>query len=114
MQLKHLRSIKDTLTCDSLEKVTHAFIFSCLDYCNVILYGLPQSSISKLQHTQHVAGRLLMGEKKSDHITCVLKSLHWLPVEKRINFKPLYLVYLALHDQAPEYMRDILQERSNY
>ena len=49
MQLRHLRSIKDTLTQDSLEKFTHAFISSRLDYCNALLYGLPQSSISKLQ-----------------------------------------------------------------
>ena len=113
MQLRHLRSIKDTLTRDSLEKVTHAFIGSRLDYCNALLYGLPQSSISKLQRIQNAAARLLTGTKKFDHITPVLKSLHWLPVEKRIDFKVLLLVYRALHDQAPEYMRDMLQERTN-
>ena len=52
MQLRHPRFIKDIPTHDSLEKVNYAFIGSCLDYCNVLLYGLPQSSISKLQQIQ--------------------------------------------------------------
>ena len=34
-------------------------------------------------------------------------------MEKRIDFKVLLLVYRALHDQAPEYMKDTLQERTN-
>ena len=43
----------------------------------------------------------------------LLKSLHWLAVEKRIDFKMLLLVYHALHDHALEYMRYVLQERTN-
>jgi len=93
MQLRHIRSIKDALTRDSLEKVTHAFIGSGLDYCNALLYGLPRSSISKLQRIQNTAARLLTGAKTFDYITPVLKSLHWFSVEKRIDFKVLLLVY---------------------
>ena len=48
----------------------------------------------------------MVGGKKVDSS---LKSLHWLPVEKRIDFKVLLLVYRALH----AYMRDMLQERTN-
>ena len=33
-------------------------------------------------------------------------------MEKRIDLKVLLLVHYALHDQPPEYMRDILQERT--
>ena len=38
-QLRHLRSIKDFLTRDSLQKVTHSFIGLFLDYYNAFLYG---------------------------------------------------------------------------
>ena len=40
MQMRHLRSIKDTLTWDSLEKVIRAFISLHLGYCNALLSGL--------------------------------------------------------------------------
>ena len=103
--LRHFRSIKDTLTRDSLEKVSHAFIGSRLDYCNALLCGLPQSSISKLHHIQNAAAGLLMGTMKLYYFITVLKSVHWLPVEKRIDFKVLLLVHHALHDDAPEYER---------
>ena len=35
------------------------------------------------------------------------------PAEKIIDFKVLLLVYWILHDQAPGYTRDMLQERTN-
>ena len=40
-------------------------------------------------------------------------TLHWLPVEKKRDFKVLRFVYRDLHDQAPEYMRDLVQKRTN-
>ena len=82
-----------------------------MDYFKVLVYGLPQSNISKLQCIQNAAARLLTGTIKFDHITPALKSLH--SVEKRINFKVLLLAYRALHDQVLEHMRDMLQERTN-
>ena len=72
---------------------------------------MPRLSISKLQHIQNVATMILTGTNKFDLITP--KSLHWIPVEKRIDFKVLLLIYRAVHDPAPEYMRDMLQERTN-
>ena len=60
-----------------------------------------------------MAARFLTGTKKFAHITLVLKSLHWLLVKKRIDFKVLLLVYYALNDQATESFRDMLKERAN-
>uniref|UniRef100_A0A8C6W155 deoxyribonuclease II n=1 Tax=Nothobranchius furzeri TaxID=105023 RepID=A0A8C6W155_NOTFU len=42
------------------------------------------------------------------HITPVLQSLHWLPVEYRIQFKVLVLTYRALNNQAPSYLSELL------
>ncbi len=52
--------------------------------------------------------RILTNTKKRDHITPVLISLHWLPVKYRIQHKVLMCVYKALHNQAPEYIKDML------
>ena len=38
----------------------------------------------------------------------VLQSLHWLPIHRRIEFKILLLVYLCLHDIAPQYLAEML------
>ena len=38
----------------------------------------------------------------------VLETLHWLPIPARIEYKVAVLVYKALHDQAPAYIKDML------
>ena len=50
--------------------------------------------------------RLVTGSRKYDHITPVLRSLHWLPIHQRIDFKIATLVYKCLHGLAPPYLAD--------
>ena len=90
------------------ERIIHAFITSKLDCCNAILYGLPQAQLDKLQGIQNTAARIESKTKKSQHITPVLLSLHWLPIHERIVFKLLLLTYKALNGQAPSYILDLL------
>ena len=47
-----------------------------IDYCNGLLYGLPDCEIATLQRVQNAAARLLMSCKKYDHITPILLNLH--------------------------------------
>ncbi len=55
------------------------------------------SQISHLQVAQNAAARFLKGCKKFDHVTPILRSLHWLPVQYRIEYKILLIVtYLIL------------------
>ena len=63
---------------------------------NRVFSGLSQKSIRQLQLVQNAAARVLTNTKKVEHITSVLKSLHWLPVCHRIDFETLLLVYKAL------------------
>ena len=106
--LKNISRIKGLMSQQDLEKLVHAFIFSRLDYCNSVFAGLPKKSIRQLQLIQNAAARVLTRTKKVDHITPVLKSLHWLPVKQRIDFKILMLVYKALNGLGPKYMTDLL------
>ena len=94
----------------STETLIHAFITCHLDMFNSLLCGLPNSHISKLRRIQNSAARLVTRTRFSDHITPVLRDLHWLPVKFRIIYKTLLLTYKCLHGLAPEYLTDFIQE----
>ncbi len=86
--LRRLTKVKPFLSRKSFETVIHAFISSWLDYCNSLYYGLPVSSINQLQLVQNAAARLLTGSHKWVHITPILRSPHWLPLQYCHESKP--------------------------
>ncbi len=106
--LRKLSKLKYILSYKDLEIVLHAFISTRLDYCNTLYLGISESLVACLQYVQNAAARILTNTKKRDHITPLLISLHWLPVKYRIQYKVLMFVYKALHNQAPEYIKDML------
>ncbi|XP_028272710.1 uncharacterized protein LOC114443003, partial [Parambassis ranga] len=108
-QLRQLAKAKPFLSRHHFEILIHAFITNRLDYCNALYYGLSQASLAQLQLVQNAAARLLTGAKKREHITPILKSLHWLPIPFRIDFKFLLFVFKSLHGLAPQYLSDMLQ-----
>ena len=71
-----------------------------------------KSSVDRLQIVQNAAARLLTKSKKSCHITPILASLHWLPVQYRIQFKVLTITYRARHGQTPTYISELIESHS--
>ena len=100
--------IRKYLDKPTTEKMTNSTVTSCLDYCNSLLYGINGYLVSQLQRCQNNAARIVSLRRKYDHITPVLKDLHWLPVEYRINYKILLLAYKAQHGMAPPYLSSLL------
>lgn len=66
-------------------------------------------SLQKLQVVQNSAARLVMRVRRRDHITPILKELHWLPIRARIEFKILTLVHKCINGSAPAYLIELLE-----
>ena len=60
--------------------------------------------MDRLQMIQNSTARLLTRSSRLCHITPVLASLHWLPVNFRVQFKVLLLTFRAIHGQALGYL----------
>ena len=75
------------------------------------------TSASSGQEVTHlnseITARVVSGSKKYDHITPVLKDLHWLPIRKRIEFKILLLTFKCMQGCAPLYLRELLVKQAN-
>lgn len=91
--LSNVPRIRKYFSQDSASTLVHAFIISCIVYCNSLLFGLPSVHLCKLQRLQNAAVRLTSTIPRYSHITPVLCSLHWFPVKFRIDFKILLLTF---------------------
>ena len=78
-QLRQLRSVVQSLTPEASKTLVHVFISCHLDNCNASLYGIADNQFQRLQSVQNAAARLVTGSRRSEQITPVLRSLHWLP-----------------------------------
>jgi len=59
---------------------------------------------NRLQSVQNAAARLVTGTRRSDHISPVLRQLHWLPVRQGVDFKVATLVHQSLCGISPPYL----------
>jgi len=68
----------------------------------------------RLQSAQNAAARLITRSPRRDHISPILRQLHWLPVRHRVTFKIAVLVFQCLTGQlAPAYLADDCQLTSD-
>ena len=104
----NIRRIRKYLSRESAETLVRAFMSSRLDYGNSLLFGLPKYQIQKFQRVQNASARLIFSLPRYCQITPLLFDLHWLPVNQRIVFKILLLVYKVLHQLAPSYLVDLI------
>ena len=106
--LRNIGRVRKYLTAESTKCAIISLVTSRLDYCNGLLCGITEKLVLKLQRVQNNAARVITLTKKHDHITPVLKNLHWLPIRKRIQFKILLLVYKSRSGTAPSYLKEVL------
>ena len=106
--LRRISAIRKYLTKQTTMILICSFVLSRLDYGNALLVNSNKSAISKLQRVQNAAARLISKTKKYDHITPVLKSLHWLPVHLRIHYKLAVLCFNYFQGESPFYFSELL------
>ena len=108
-QLRRLGKIRPFLSTDAANKLAVSFILTRLDYCNSLLAGLPDNKLNKLQSIQNHAARIVLRKPMHTSATSMLKTLHWLPVKARIQYKIACLCFQCLyHNTMPSYLSDIL------
>ena len=106
--LRNIRSIRKYINKSAAEQLVHSFITSRLDLGNSLLYGLPQKHLHRLQLIQNTAARVITKTPKFAHITNILKDLHWLPLNLRIIYKILLIVFKFKNHVVPDYIADML------
>ena len=91
--IRNIGKIMNSLFYNACSTIIHALNSCRLDYCNSLLYNVPTHKTDSLQRLQNQCARILTKSPHREHITPVLKSLHWLKIQDRITYKILMLTY---------------------
>ena len=113
INLQKIRHIRKFLTRDTCHQLVQSLVMSHLDYTNAMLSGIPKTLIKIMQCTQNQAARITIGKTKirNDSATEIRRSLHWLPIKERIDFKIATHIYKCQNNQAPIYLQKLITER---
>ena len=87
-----------------------SYIIPLFDYCNFLLFNLPDYILIKLQRLQNALVRCvhLLPQRSPHFITPLLKQLHWLPVPYLIKYKLSLTIHKAIHHNSPDYLASLL------
>ena len=94
-----------SLDLKTVNVIATFLLHSNLGYCNSLYLNLLPKQISRVQLLQNSLARAVTGTRNTEHITPVLKSLHWLKIEQRIHYKIIsrtYDIFSILIDPVPQ------------
>ena len=106
--IRDLRRLRPYLDIKTASTIATSIVHSKLDYCNSLFHNLPKTSICKLQSIQNALARAVTKSPKFCHITPLLKSLHWLKIVERIQYKIISMTFNSLHSSKPVYLRNLI------
>ena len=98
-----------SFTTEATKILVTSLILFRLDYCNPLLAGIPNKLVNKVQRVMYCAARLVCKSPKREHVTPLLVDLHWLSVERRIQYKITTICYNVITGTAPLYLFDLLE-----
>jgi hypothetical protein len=106
--LRRIRQLRRHVDQPVLMQLASALVLYRLDYCNMFLSGLPDSTIAPLQRVRNAAARLVFGLRPRNHVTPSLVQLHWLPVAFRIRFTTAVFMHMVHTNHTPAYISQAL------
>lgn len=87
LELQRVASVKLYLSQSATARLVTAVIVSHPYCCSSVFWGVPADQITWLQQVQTNAAWLVTRKTKQDHVTPLLRELHWLPVKFCCQYK---------------------------
>ena len=106
--LRARRHIRHLIDREAANAIACSVVGSRLDYCNSILFGITDKNICRLQRVQNSLARVVCVAPYRSPTTALRRSLHWLPIKQRIDYKVATLTFkVRLHHQ-PVYPSELI------
>jgi hypothetical protein len=98
---RSLRQIRWLIDIDTANTLACSIVGCRLDYCIALWYNMTLNNFKRLQRMQNALARVVCNAPYHCSSLALLKSLQWLPVEKRIKYKIDAMTYKG---QLPSYL----------
>jgi len=92
--LSNYLPIKPPSYLKTASSIATSIVNAKLDYCNSLFLNIDVTQINRLQAIQNALVRAVTKTPKHHHITPVLKTLHWLKIPERIEYKVTSFTYM--------------------
>jgi hypothetical protein len=107
LMIRKLYSVKQFLTIDQMKQLICSKVFSVIDYCNALYFGISAATLKKLQQVQNSAARLV--KCYHEPLDNFFLDAHWLKVRERILYKILLMVHKCIQLKAPQSLSGLLK-----
>ena len=109
-----LRKMKKYLPKDARIVFYNSYILPILDYAAVVWgNGLTKQQVHQITKLQKKALKIMLDKPMLTESLSLFKEAKVLPFEQRIKYHTTVLVYKALHNMTPDYIRSLLETCQN-
>ena len=111
--MRDLKRIRKHVSLSTAVSLANALVISKLDYCNSLFTDIREKDLMKLQRVQNCLARIVHRAPRFSPSAPLRSSLHWLPINERIDFKVGLIAYKTLSCGMPKYIHDLLTIRNS-
>ena len=108
VDMQRISSIRHLLLIDAAKTLLSAFVFPKSDHCYSLFNGSPMYMLERLQKVQGSEAGLIFQYRKQNHISPLLMSLHWLPINAHIEYKLSVICHSFFSGLSLIYLSDLL------
>ena len=109
-ELWRINSIRHYLSVESTQKLVLAFVMSRLDYCTLFSVAVPSTLSTNFRKFKTMLHTSCWRFLKLTILCHTYKqTLHWLPVNAKIQYKMCSLCFSAINSSGPQYLADLLK-----
>ena len=108
--IRALRHIRPRFDLNTAKMIAQGIVAALLDCCNSLMCGMSTRNLCRLQVTQSTLARAVCSAPWSTSATELRRSLHWLPVRQRIDYKTALIAFQARQTGRPAYITSLLQD----
>ena len=108
-----LRLAKHYLPLETIQMMYRSLIEPYFRYCCPVSGNASSTNLQSLQKLQNRANRIATDSPYDAHSEPLIKGLGWLTIKQQIDTDTANIVYKALHNEVPKYLKELFHRLSD-